>query len=527
MGRCKWFVLMLLFGICGSCKKQEMVPPQIAINNVYVEFVSANRVDVNYQLSNLGYQETGVLYYKKSNPANEVIVNAIREDGVLRLALQALDENTEYIFKVFYKQAGQQITDPKLYTVKTLSAAMSKFDIRVRDGSVIYDAEGNFTAELVGENLNELNLAKLDIKLNNVPVELDYPILQSDGSYKIVLKGSVDPVNGTRTFSGQYQGKEILFQSVAFAFGAERYWLTFNPTNIRTYPLTVFNNELYYFAGRNVNKWNAQEQRFLSVGVVPDGFNDVHKSGFEFEGQLFFPLHEITYHIEDKNDVQYFTYPVVNFYAPSTNSWTAQSFKEHEVNRRLVIENQNYFVHKGELYMSYTVSENYYDNYNQPRNSRSYIYHYNKITKRFEDQKNLGTNIYYYHIVSVNNQLYLAGLVPVYDQGLILSATFAIFKMGDQFALEEIYRAGSVNETLTIMPKAVIAYEDKILIGNSLQDFLLFDPANRQLSRVYLRQNFQHMYFGNFFRYNNKLHLNADWGFIENRTYEISIEKGR
>ncbi|WP_449440028.1 hypothetical protein [Pedobacter steynii] len=65
MGNCKWLVLGIIICAFWSCKKTETTDPEIIVEDLYVEFVDSNLVDISYKLSHLGYQETGVSYYKK------------------------------------------------------------------------------------------------------------------------------------------------------------------------------------------------------------------------------------------------------------------------------------------------------------------------------------------------------------------------------------------------------------------------------------------------------------------------------
>ncbi len=528
MARFRGLVLVLLtVGLLG-CKKQVEVEPEIAIEQVFVELVKSNQIDINYKLSSLGYQETGVVYFKKQNPTAVTYVNAVRIDGRLKLAMQNLEANTDYVFKVFFKQNDERKTDTKEYSAKTLAKEASNFGLLVKSTSINYDESGNFTTDLEGTNLNNLNLTELEIKVGGVKMNFGYPVLISGNTYKITINGVVNPINNTIAISCSYQTKEILFQSVPFVFNGDRYWLTYKATNFRGYYASAFNNELYYFYDNQVFKWNDAEQRMVSVGVIQSGTILPNTVGLQYDGQFFFPPSPKTTWPNPKDLSDFYNYPEAYSFNPGTGKWTSFPFNAQIYpNRNRIIKNANYFIHKDELYLTYSLADEQSAYPGMTVKTDNFLYHYNKATKQFESAANFTTEILYYQFVSINNQMYLSGLVPVYDQGFKLSATFAVFRVSDNFAFEEIYKGGTLTEPLSIIPKYVTPYEQKILIGLSTADFLLFDPSTKQLAQVYLKNQVAHTYFNGFFTFNNKLHLNADLMFTSQKIYEISIVKGR
>lgn len=516
--------VVLFFVLC-SCKKNTELNLDVKVQNLYVTFINSNRVDITYELSRLGYQETGVNFYKKSEPQKTNQVKAIRKDGILRLSLQDLEADTEYVFRVFHKEDDTQKTDSRDYTVKTLSTISTAFTFKVMNSMVNYDNDGNFTAELEGENLDKLDLLDLEIQVNNVPIQFDYPVLISDRTFKMTVKGTVNPINTNYVFRGFYEGREILFQSVPFQFNGERYWLSYTPTNLRTNKTSVFNNELYYFLDQKVFKWNEPEERLQAVGTGNTendfiGYND----GIQFDGKIFFSAVEQAYWSPDDMNSQY-NYPQAYSFSPVDDIWYPFPFKERKYPRTERLSCSHSFIHKGELYLAYSIINSVT---NQAESPAVYVYRYNKSTKQFTQSATLTDEISDYLFVSVNNQLYLLGLVPVFDQGLKMSSTLSVHKVNDlNFELEEIYHGGTVYEPLAFVPKSAVEYDQMILTAASLHDFVLFDPLSRQLSKVYLRNPISQMYFGGLFSYNNKLHLNADLNFYSGKIYEISIKKER
>jgi len=522
MENCKWLVLGIIICAFWSCKKTEPIDSEIIVENVYVEFIDSNLVNINYKLSRLGYQETGVSYYKKSNPAEVKVVNAIREDDKLKLSLQSLEPNTEYLFKVFYKQNNEQKIDGKEYAVKTLSTELAKYNLIIREAIIYCDENGYFSVDIEGENLANLNLSELDIWVDLNRVAVGNPVNLNDNRYKINIKGKVNTVNQKYAIQGLYQGREIFFQTAYFVFGGESYWLTYQPTSLPgiNYP-SVLNNEIYSFSDNRVFKWNDADQRLLTVGGFENGMVYLEGSGIQFNGQLFFPA-AVKTHISDDDPSVYYNYPEGYSYVPATDKWTAYSFKAHTSVKNRYILNSNYFIHKNELYLVYSLADDAGGYPAVPKRADHFIYHYNKLTKQFEEKAKLDTEIINYRFISVNNQLYLLGLVPVFDQGFKVSATFAVFKVDDNFKANEVYRGGTVKNPLTFFPKNVVQYDQKILISVAVHDFKLFDPAEMELYQVSLKNEIDRVYLGSFFNYNNKLHFTAD-----GHAYELSIVKGR
>lgn len=528
MERCSNLLLLCMVCVFFSCKKKtEMEDPAILVKSVYIEMIKSDRVDVKYQFSHLGYQETGVLYYKKSDPNKVSTIHAIRQAESLKLSLEHLEPNTEYAFKVFYKLKDVQQIDVKEYTVKTLSLELAKFALEIKNDSIIYDASGNFTADLIGENLNDLNLRELDVKLNGTTVDLDYPVQLASGKYKITIKGKSKPVNAISFVVGSYQGKEIFFQSVPFVSAGEKYWLSYKPTLLRCYYTSVFDNELYYF-NQQVLKWNVPDQRLMVLRKIPEASISGSAVGIQFDEQLFFPVTEKTDYgnINDSSDDV--SYRQAYSYHPVSGEIYSYPLEDQSLSKSgRMIENNNCFIHKGELYLTFSLVDQLGSNPSIFPKSDSFIYRYNKATKTFEFKGKLDPKILNHHFVSIKDQLYLLGLVPVYDQGLQMSATLSIFEVSEQtFKPEEIYRGGTVAEPLTFRTKSAVVYDQKILIAAALDNFILFDPSNRELYPVLLKNNINNMYFGGFFSYNNKLHLNADLFFTSQKIYEISIVKG-
>lgn len=523
------FLLLLFF----SCKKSELVDPIITAEQVYVISVTADRVDINYKLSNLGYQETGISYFKKSDPKNVYKIKAIRKDGILQLSMQSLDPNTEYVFKIFYKQNGEDKSDAKEHLVKTLSLVSTNFFLAINENTVIHATQGKFEAEIEGRNLQNLNLIDFEISVNNVPLKSEYPILINDNKYKIRLNGILPiPQNGVYSFTAKYQGNQVLFKNVIVDYSFEAYFLSYKAVNLRNSMASVFNNDLYYFIGENVLKWNNIEERMEIVGAaVKDLYFTIgtNKPGIQFENQLFFTPNVASYNPSASGPSDYYTLVEAYAFQPNSNQWQVFSLKENNLdNRKRDIQSQNLFIHNNELYFTYTLLDDRLSNPQLEAKSENYLYRYNKAAKQFQKISNVEKEIRNYHFVSIKNQLYLMGLVPVYDQGFKMGVTFCIYKINDQtFEVQEVYRKGDVRGPFIIYPKSVIEYDGQALIINAVNEFLLFNADDYKLSPVNLKNPPSHSYFGGTFIYNGQLHLNADVGSTSGKIYEISIKKER
>jgi hypothetical protein len=329
-------------------------------------------------------------------------------------------------------------------------------------------------------------------------------------------------MNNNYAIQGLYEGEEIFFQSLPFVFDGDSYWLTYQSTNLHRFTYTsVFNNELYFFSENLVSKWDAADNRLVTLESSPESIGYLGGPGIQFDGQLFFPAVGKTYWPVDDPSA-FYSYPEGYSYVPATGKRFVYSFKALSFVQNRYILNSNYVIHKNELYMVYSLADDAGGYPGVPKKADNFIYHYNKLTKQFEEKARLDTEIINYHFVSVNNQLYLLGLVPVYDQGFKISATFAVFKVDDNFKSTEVYRGGTVKDPLTFFPKSAVQYDQKILISVAVDDFKLFDPAELKLYQVNLRNGIDGMYVGPFFNYNNKLHFTADA-----HAYELSIVKGR
>lgn len=528
VGAFKSISFLFLFFLLSCCKKSEQ--EAISISEVFFTSIKSDQVDINYKLSELGYQETGVYFYKKTTPKDIQKLKAIRRDGILYLSLQGLDPDTEYVFNIFYKQNDREKIDEKEHLVKTLLLSDANFAIKVVNNPILVDENGDFTVEIEGENLNELNLADLEIRIANAVTSFGHPVSTSGNSYKITLTGKAQLIDGNRLFIVLYKGKEIFFQAVPFSFTIERYWLSYNPTNLRGYRNSVFKNELYYFINNSVSKWSESEQRMLPVGTAnsQNGFNIGTDPGIEFDNKLFFPPVIKSVHTGQDLSISN-SYPQAYSYSPTDNLWLSYPFENKNYpQRNRMIHNANFFIQGGELFLTYSLTDEAWVNPLNPPPSENLLYRYNRLSKQFDEINALTDKIQNYHFISIDEQLYLLGLAPVYDQGFELSATLCVYKVNPQtFQLQEIYRGGTIHQPETLRVKYVVNHEGNILMGISINDYRLFNPENLKLFKIYQRNNISGTYFDGFFNYNQKIHLIANANFTSQKVYEISIEKGR
>lgn len=519
-------MLLLSFS---SCKKQTETPEsEITPQQVLIESVTSSQIDMSYQLSHLGYQQTGVSFYKKGSPGATTVVNAIRKNDLLRLSLQNLESNTEYVIKIFYKKGDQQHLDVKDYTVKTLSVNASKFALSVVEAGINYDDAGNFSFEIEGENLQNINLSELVIRVNATQTNLSYPINISGNRYRMRISGKGSLTNMNYPVQAVYQGNELLFKSVPFKYDGERYWASYEPTNLRGYNASVFNNQLFYFFNNQAYRWDDAGQRMITLGNIPSGTISANAVGIDYDETLFFSAVDKSLFLNPNNLLESIRFPEAYGYVPSTGNWLTFSFKEFEYAKTgLVVGNCNYFIHKGLLYLTFSIGSNPGNGPVAGRVLNKYVYKYNKASKGFERVAEINLEMINFHIVSVNNQLFILGNIPVIDQGFKLSTTFAVYSLSDNFNLQEVYRGGTINDPIDFVVKNALPYGSNILLATGISEYRLYDPAENKIHQVYNRNSISNMYFGGFFTYNNKFHLNADIGFTSYKIYELSILKGR
>lgn len=527
MGKYRSFLILALLFACWSCKKDAKPASEgISVEHVFVASITNNQIDISYNLSSFGYETTGVIYYKKGNPSSTMRVPAIRTKEGLKLSLQDLSANTEYAIKVYFKVNGAETTDSKEYKIKTLSEEAAKFAFHISGPSISYDDQGNFSLEIEGENLQNINLSQLEFTVMLNRTQLQYPVHISGTRYRIVIQGTFAVENMNYPVQATYQGKEVFWQSVPFVYNGDRYWMNLELTSLRGYPPSVFQNELYYFYGEQVVKWNDPEQRMSVIEPIPPGNIDPYlglPTAFEFNEKLFFPPIATGYAPNPANISDYYNYPQGCAYEPATSKWAIFAFKEyHYPKTSRTILNSEYFTHKGELYLTFSIMNSAVVSPGSPSKIDDYLYHYNKTTERFDKMPGLGTPILNYHFISINNQLYLLGLKPVYDQGYKLSATFAIFKITDQFTLEPFYQAGTDVSPERFNVRYVYNYNQKILLAVAADDYKIFDLTEKKLYQVYVKNSISSTSIRGLFNYNNKHHIFAD-----QKVYEISINKGR
>ncbi|QEK50706.1 hypothetical protein FYC62_02755 [Pedobacter aquae] len=516
----KKFILFFLICLFFSCKKDIQQP--ISAIDMFVTSVKSHQIDLNYKLSKLGYEETGVYFYKKNSPNSEKKVKALRKTDILELSLQDLEPDTEYIVNVFYKQKGVEYKEDKNLIVRTLSSEEIKYALSLKNDTVYYDSIGHFSLELEGKQLNNLNLSQLEIKLSNYILEFDYPVISSNNNYIIRLEGIKKPVDEVSLISVFYKGVEIFKKSINLSYNRDRYWINFNSTNMYADRASVFKNELYYFDSPNILKWKEDESRLLNIGtsMYQNGNYIGRNPGTEYKNHLFFP--PIHLNVATDNFTNIVSYIQVYAYSPIDNSWFSDTLteKSFRAGSKYIINSQ-FFIHDDNLYMTFGLANSSAYNENIP--PTYYLYKYNNVNKKFEEITIFKQKLTDYHFISINNQLYLIGLAPIYDQGFALNSTLCIYTVDPSaFTLNEIYRGGTIYNPQIFRVKNLINYEGNILLAISPNNFFIFNISERNLYKIYQKINLNYTYLEGIFFYNKKFYLNADL-----KMYEISIIKKR
>lgn len=525
-----FFVACLFFG----CKKDSNTPQEIDVEDFYVIGVTSDKIILSYKLNQLGYLETGVTVSKENDQSELDRINALRVNDEFQLSVQNLQPNTGYIIQVFWKTVDGDKKATKKYKLKTLSAISDKYNFKVRDTAIVLNQLREFSIFIDGDNLNNLNLTNLKVRVNNTQLTFGYPKLITGSKYELELKGKLDAsVGSVGSVVLSYENNEIFFQRVSLSQSSsddESYALFYKRELLPRFWASVYKNSLYYFLNNEVLLWNNAEERLVEVGTGKMGRSDQIGSttpGLEFGDQLFFIPEQISYLLDSKSRT-YAMSPEVTSYAPKEDKWTSYSFKEYVYLEFHNLDNPQYFIQNNELFLIYGLSDDFNSIPNAKFKSKIYLFHYNKSIKKFESVPVPQYALLNYRFISIENQLYAVGLAPVYDQGFELSKTFCVYKVNMQnFELVEIYRAGTKYNSLFFFPKHVIEYNGNILIGVDVNVFYLFELKNNKLFPVKIPIPLSNGYLGNFFRYDDKLYLSTSIGFIEGKNYEISLNYGK
>jgi hypothetical protein len=516
----KKFTVLFIVCLFFSCKKEIQQP--ILASDIFVTSVKSHQIDINYTLSKLGYEETGVYYYKKNAPSDLIKVKSLRKADIFELSLQNLDPETEYIVNIFYKQKGIEYKDNKSLSIKTLSSEEIKYALSLKNDTVYYDSIGYFSLEIEGKLLNNLNLSQLEIKLSNSTLKFDYPVISSNDKYIISLKGIKNPIDEVSFISVFYKGVEIFKKSIKLSYSKERYWINFKSTNMYADRASIFKNELYYFNSPNILKWQEDESRLLNIGTsMYQNGNYIGKNpGTEYKNQLFFP--PVHLNVPTDNFTNIVSYIQIYAYSPIDNSWSSETLTEKSFRAgSKYIVNSQFFIHDDNLYMTFGLANSSAFNENIP--TTYHLYKYNSSDKKFKEITIFKEKLTDYHFISIKNQLYIIGLAPIYDQGFALNSTLCIYTVDPStFTLNEIYRGGTIYNPQIYRVKNLIDYESNILMAISPNNFLLFNTLDKTLYKVFQKTNLSYTYLEGLFLYNKKFYFNADL-----KIYEISITKER
>jgi hypothetical protein len=513
--------MSLLLSASISCKKQD-APAEILVQNLFVTSLKSNAIRLTYNLSELGYSETGIIYYEENNPADEVSIAAFRsEDNLFSVSIEDLKPNTEYGLKVFHKVDGLKKIAPKELLVKTLSGLAGKYSLQIVDGSFSLQDDGLFSVDVEGDNLLELNLTALSISMNSDAIKIAYPTRVNGNRFRMHLSGRVKHTVTGYYLIAKYKGDEILFHVFPGTFDPKQYWISLKPISLPRAYFSVLNNALYTFRGEQVFRWDDEDQRLILLGNMPEGESNWFYEGTAFENQLFFQPKLKSFYPDPQDLSNYKNYLELFSYNPATSSFTAYSLEDRYHGKdEVYLNGQQVFTHKSELYLAFEVG----DYSAGSGNGRTkYIYRFNKSTRHFEFLLSPKTEVLNYKYVSLDNQLYLLGSVPVTDQGFKIAATFGIFKVSDNFVPELIYKGGTTAAPLNFDVKGTLAYKGSLLIGSNQASFTIFNPDSRRLDFFQVKEQAAERLFDGFFMYNNILHIRLNATYTNSTINEVSV----
>lgn len=407
------FLMVILIALCSCKKEEEPTGNKITAQDVYVTAVHAQRVGLTYKLSQLGYKETGVIYFPKDQPAEQHRVAAIRKDGQFLLSLQNLKPNTVYKFKVYYTTNEGEKLEAHEYTVTTLSLASLKFNLEVKNFEVSAN-DGNFSIDLEGDYLNELNLSALQLFVNEKAVKIAYPVRLTGDRYQMNIKGqSALSVSG-HLITATYMEQEILAHYIPVQSNSDRYILNAKAVNLPAGWYSVYKDNLYSFFEEKVLRWDPISHRMVTLRTFEEGFVWGNTPCFEFDNQMFFVPAPKARYLNPKDPSIFEKYLAVVSYSPEANNFDEyvlpnRMFEEAD----LSISSSQFFIHKSELYLALTLVDLSGQFANRPTPRTHFIYKYDRSQKKFNYISGLKTDILSQHFSSIDNQMYLVGLVHV------------------------------------------------------------------------------------------------------------------
>ena len=508
----KLSVVLGLILLCGSCKKENTVLSAQIIKESIVS-IRDHSISLTYEISTLGYNKSGVKYYKKGNPQEVKIIEAVRKDGVFFVLIDQLDPESTYVIQPFAEYDHQTIVAENSKEVTTTALFPAEFSLKWSNTDVTYDEFGKYKTTVEGKNLNNINLHDLAILLGGDTLVMEYPKLVDQDNYQITATGNFSLPAGNYMMRVLYKGDEVMGQAIDFSYKGNALTLQLKATHFKNWYASISNDQIYYFINNIVSVFDPETSRISKIIDIPYQMRSIPPTSVTLGNKIFFKAQPL-----NLNGYELFS----QSYDVSTEKFTAYYFSTSQLKENMEYEHTHLFVHNNNIYHVYTRSE---DINGKKKNITNEVVKFDEKTGKFEHFATFDPNFKHYQFISVAGKLYAFGQTNVLDQGFYIGSTFVIYTVDPtNFKLTEHYRYGNKNETYPYSPAGLLNYNNNILVSMGLNNFMLYEVKTNTLKRVVLPQTVPHEYYGGMFIYKNKHYLNANLQFTDGTIYEMSIQ---
>ncbi len=518
----KLSIVLGLILFCGSCKKENTVLSAQIIKESIVS-IRDHSISLTYEISALGYNKSGVKYYKKENPQEVKIIEAVRKDGVFFVLIDQLDPESTYVIRPFAEYDNQTIVAENSKEVTTTALFPSEFSLKWSNTDVTYDEFGKYKTTVEGKNLNNINLHDLAILLGGDTLLLDYPKLVEQDNYQITATGNFSLPAGNYMMRVLYKGEEVMGQAIDFSYKGNALTLQLKATHLRNLNPFVINDKIYYFTNNVVSILDMETSSMSKIADIPIELGYMSPNYLTLENKIIFQAQPVTHNLPVEAPDPFNGYELLSrSFDVKNTKFATHFFSKPQKKESHEYESICLFEHNKNIYQAYTRIDKISHTKNNTTNE---VVKYNNKTESFEYLTTFDNNFRNYQFISVSGKLYAFGQTNVLDQGFYVGSTFVIYTVDPtNFKLTEQYRYGNKNETYPYSPAGLLNYNNNILVSMGLNNFMLYEIKTNTLKPVVLPKTVPHEYYGGMFIYKNKHYLNANLQFTDGTIYEMSIQ---
>ncbi|HLS37662.1 MAG TPA: hypothetical protein VK023_05270 [Sphingobacterium bovisgrunnientis] len=515
------YLLSFLFLGC----KTEYIKLVPEVQNEEIQLVRDNKITLQYNLSELGYSESGVKYFEKENPNNSQTVKAIRKGENFYVELVNLTAKTTYKLQVYYIFEGQTLVSENLLEVTTTSKFPNNFTIDLKDTEINYGDLGEFSFTIEGDNLHNINLKDLQIYLNRTmyisssKLQMSYPEKLANGKYCIKVSGYYEQGwDNQETILITFKQQPILVKSVNFKYKGQLWELQATRTNILSRYFVSYQDQFYNFNGQHVSKFDELSNSFENIANIHYSIGVLSDKSVVVGDKIFFI--NMPYSNEG-NEIysQSFDFKRQEFkvYYYGKHNW----FTAHEY------EHSDVFVHNGIVYQAYTIKDfvNGMPTMPVPK-VVNYVARYNAYQDNFEDFTTFDNTVSLFKFISFKGELYAFGMADVEVQGYAIGKTLAVYKVNPaNFELNEIIRIGDEYAPYPISVRQLLEYDGKILLTFGPNSHVFYNPTTHSFQKIFMRNMLNYIRFHDIIKHKGKYYLFADHNSTSGSVYEITIKK--